>query len=87
MPEYTYRCGACSVIYDRRHSIKEKLIDCEECEATGTLVRIPSAPLILKKDTSRGKIGEQPGKVVKDFISNAKEEIKREKEDLTKREH
>ena len=86
MPEYTYRCSACEIVYERRHSIKEKLIDCEECQAQNTLVRIPSIPLVLKKDTNNGKIGK-PGKVVKDFISNAKEEIKKEKEELTKKEY
>lgn len=86
MPEYTYRCSACEIVYERRHSIKEKLTDCEECQAPNTLVRIPSIPLVLKKDTNSGKIGK-PGKVVKDFISNAKEDLKKEKEELTKKEY
>ena len=85
MPEYTYKCNACMAVYDRRHSIKERLIDCEVCEAIGTLVRIPSLPLVVKKATTGGKISA-PGRVVKEVISDAKEDLKREKDDLTKRE-
>ena len=86
MPEYTYKCEACTTIYNRRHSIKECLTDCEECEAAGTLVRIPSTPLILKKDIIGCKI-DKPGKVVKDFIANAKEDLRKEKETLVRKEH
>jgi putative FmdB family regulatory protein len=86
MPEYTYRCSACEIVYERRHSIKEILTDCEECQTANTLIRIPSIPMVLKKSSDHGKISN-PGKIVKDFISDAKEELKKEKEDFTKKEY
>ena len=54
--------------------------DCIACEQKGTLVRVPSiAGKIIKKNTK--KVGE----VVKQYIKDAKEEIKNEKKSLTSR--
>ena len=86
MPEYTYKCDSCEAIYNVRHSIKERREDCEECEAVGSLVRIPSTPLILKKKSNNATI-EKPGKVVKKFIADAKQELQEEKENLSNKEY
>ena len=86
MPVYTYRCSACDVVYERRHSIKEKLTDCEECREPATLIRIPPVPLILKKEPKDATIGI-PGSVVNKHIADVKEELAREKEELSKKEY
>ena len=86
MPEYTYRCAACGETYDRRHSIKERLTDCEICKVCNSLERIPSIPLILKKIPKGDKIGT-PGSVVNEYITDTKEELKKEKEELSKKEY
>ena len=83
MPRYTYRCESCEVVFETVHSIKEKLKDCEECEPEGTLRRVPSMPLILSK-----KEGVQKRKVgahVKEYIEDAKEDLKQEKQELLKK--
>ena len=86
MPEYTYKCRACETVYEKRHSIKERLTDCEKCNVSDSLERIPSTPLVLKNN-KRGGIIEKPGKVVEKYISDVKEEIKVEKENLSKQEY
>ena len=86
MPEYTYRCESCENICSVRHSIKERLEDCEECKTTGSLIRIPCVPLILKKKNNSDTIGK-PGKVVERFISNAKQDLQEEKENLSNKEY
>ena len=85
MPRYTYRCEGCEVILQAAHSIKEKLTDCEECNSKDTLKRVPSMPMILNKKEDNYK--QQVGSVVKEYIENAKEDLKQEKEELLKQEH
>lgn len=84
MPLYTYECGACEKIFDIRHSIKEKVEECESCKTIGELTRLPSAPFILKKIDPSSK---KAGGLVRDFIQETKREISKEKEELQKREH
>ena len=85
MPEYIYKCRSCEIVFEIFHSIKEKIEDCDHCGENTSLERVPSLPLILKKNNNNGIIGK-PGEMVKDFISDAKEEMKREKKRLSERE-
>ena len=80
MPRYVYSCEECGLIYQRTHSIKEKLTDCEECHAIGALKRIPSMPLILSKNQDKQK--RQVGSLVKEYIEDAKGDLKEEKGEL-----
>ena len=80
MPRYTYHCEECEVVFQTVHSIKEKLTDCEECKIKDTLKRIPSMPLILNKKETDHK--RKVGGYVKEYIENAKEDLKQEKQDL-----
>ena len=82
MPRYTYRCQDCEIVFQVVHSIKEKLEDCEECQTEGVLQRIPSIPLILKKNENEE--GRKPGSLVKEFIEDAKGELKKDKTELSK---
>ncbi len=77
MPHYTYRCDECGGVFAVFHSMKEKLTDCEDCELTDTLERVPSSFSM--------HIKEKPaGKVVKSFIEDAREEVKEEKKKMTR---
>ena len=84
MPRYTYHCEACEIIFQVAHSIKERLTDCEECNSKDVLKRIPSVPLILNKKENNHK--QKVGSFVKEYIENAKEDLKQEKEELLKQE-
>ena len=79
MPRYTYRCDVCGKSFEVSHSISEKLTDCE-CGEEGSLKRIPSLPFRASVKTNKQKAGE----IVKEFIEDAKMEIKKSKEETTK---
>ena len=81
MPRYVYKCQACEVVFQKVHSIKEKLKDCEECDSKETLQRIPSMPLVLTKKQDNEK--RQVGSLVKEYIEDAREEIEQEKKELS----
>ena len=62
------------------HSIKEKLTDCGECDSKETLQRVPSIPTVLTKKQDNQK--RQVGSLVKEYIENAKEDLKDEEIEL-----
>lgn len=80
MPRYTYRCEECDIVFQKAHSIKEKLTDCEECASKDSLKRIPSMPFVFLES-------DRPGKLVNEHIKEAKRELMEEKENLRKTEH
>ena len=82
MPRYIYKCSNCEEVLQIIHSIKEKLKDCEGCDTEGSLTRIPSMPLILTKKQNNEK--RQVGSFVKEYIENVKEDLKDEKEEMSK---
>ena len=79
MPRYVYACRECQVTYQRTHSIKEKLTDCEECGAEDTLKRVPSILRVLN--------GEDAGQLVKGHIEETKKDLQEDKEELRKAEY
>jgi putative FmdB family regulatory protein len=81
MPRYIYKCTACEIVFQKAHSIKEKLKDCEECESEDTLQRLPSMPLILTK--KQGEEKREVGSLVKDYIEDVRKELKQEKKELS----
>ena len=80
MPRYTYCCEECGITFQKAHSIKEKLTDCEECNTEGCLKRGPSMAFVFS-NTGR------PGKVVKDHIETAKQELQEEKQAIREEEY
>jgi len=79
MPKYVYRCKECEKVFEKIHSMSERLTDCESCNTIGSLLKVPTSPSIQYKD-------DNAGKVVKEYIENAKEELLAEKEALKKQE-
>ena len=61
------------------------MTDCEECEAKDTLKRIPSMLTVLNKKEVAHK--RKVGGYVKEYIENAKEDLKQEKQDLLQQEY
>ena len=80
MPRYIYHCKDCEEDLQRSHSIKEKLKDCELCGSKDSLVRVPSG-FIAKFKIQKQK----PGNLVKEFIKDAGEELKEQKNELEKK--
>ena len=80
VPIYIYKCHKCSVCLKKRHSIKEKLTDCEVCKAKDALIRVPPNVSASKKDRPH-----KPGDLVNDCIEKSREELTQQREDLKRK--
>jgi putative FmdB family regulatory protein len=81
MPRYTYRCDECEEVFEVNHSMSNRLEDCELCENTGSLTRVPSSTFIttnLRTTKDNKKVGD----VVKEHIEESKKELKSEQQRL-----
>jgi hypothetical protein len=56
--------------------MSEEWTDCEVCGEPNTLNKIPEVPIYLKSNTA--------GKVVKEHIEEAKQQVREEKEQMKK---
>jgi putative FmdB family regulatory protein len=75
MPKYVYRCKECAKIFEKTHSMSERLTDCEYCNSIESLLKLPRAPSIHYSNGGAGNL-------VDDYIKEAKEELASEKEKL-----
>lgn len=76
MPSYVYECSGCEDITEVFHSMSEERTDCEVCGSENTLNKIPEVPIYIKSKTS--------GNVVKQHIEDAKQQVREDKEKMTK---
>ncbi len=77
MPKYCYKCQECELEFETRHGIKEKLYDCENCNNTGSLRRIPQLTNIVRTNHEVGN--QKIGTLVEEYIKENKEILKQEK--------
>jgi predicted nucleic acid-binding Zn ribbon protein len=75
MPKYFYTCEKCNIEFSIYHSIDDILTDCSTCHASGSLIRVPSQFF----DYRVKEKGNKPGQIVKEYIEETREEIKKEK--------
>ena len=88
MPRYLYECKECGNHFDLRHPITQKYEVCgqiSDCDQKGALVRIPSFSHVIKKTSSSA--GEKVGDLTKEFIEQAREEMKEEKKSLKRQDY
>ncbi len=78
MPTYRYKCQSCDITFEKFHSMSETVEKCVQCESSVT--RIPSLNFNLKKSPSHSKA--QPGSLVREYIKDAKEDLKQQKKDI-----
>jgi putative FmdB family regulatory protein len=81
MPRYSYRCDCCDEEFEQSHSITVVLEDCHLCGEQTCLVRIPS---LMRRVHATGPDNQKVGDVVKKHIEEAKEDVKREKQEMSK---
>ena len=81
MPKYFYRCSSCENELEVYHSMSDKLKDCKECETSGSLVRVPSLAGTTKLVKSSPT---KAGAVVRQFIEDAKADLKYQKKEAKK---
>ena len=87
MPEYTYRCDECDKVHIAKHSIKERLTDCVFCEKKDSLIRVPSTVNIARVATPDPSAPQKAGKIVEEYIKEQREELRKEKRELKKKEY
>jgi putative FmdB family regulatory protein len=77
MPNYVYKCHTCEEVINIFHRFLERPPPCPSCGAEESLKRDYSVPF---KSASVVPDCKQPvGQVVRDFIEQAKEEVREEK--------
>ena len=84
MPKYNYECSECEIMFEIVHPMSEKLIDCLDCETSGSLKRLPSS-FITKYINTSGK--QKPGALVEKSIGEFREALKNQKKEITGKEH
>jgi len=79
VPKYAYRCKECDYTFEAVHGMFIKLRNCDACSTDGSLFRVPSITYSTKSDASPEK---KTGEIVKEFISDAKKEVKEQKREM-----
>ena len=74
MPTYVYKCSLCKQTFEKRHGMFFLLDQCDLCHGRDCVFMIPSLPKNLNINKKK-KVGQ----VVKEYIEDAKKEIKKEK--------
>ncbi len=77
MPVYCYKCKDCEFEFEVRHSMSYESQTCNSCDSKDVF-KIPSLTVARPVRTSSSR----PGKVVDQYIHDAKKEIKEEKKKL-----
>ena len=77
MPTYVYQCKKCNKIFEIRHSMSERQKSCIHCESE-KIFKVPNVLRSKKNNFSNFK----PGKLVDEYITQTKEEVKKEKHRL-----
>ena len=78
MPRYVYSCTACSGEFEISHGMFHEQRECVLCKRMDTIVKKPS--FTIKK--TEAKTQSSPGKVVDEFIQDAKKELKQQRKEL-----
>ena len=79
MPLYDYKCQECDKEFSQFLSVGDKLEHCD-CARKSEVKRQYN----FEGQLSENDAGNKAGKIVNDFIKEAKEEVKRHKEELNK---
>tara|TARA_R100000908_G_C3669181_1_gene92869 strand:+ start:271 stop:528 length:258 start_codon:yes stop_codon:yes gene_type:complete len=78
MPRYIYDCSACKGQFEISHGMFFVQRECILCNRIETITKVPS--FTIKKDIEPQ---DQPvGKVVDEFIEEAKKDLKQQRRDL-----
>ena len=77
MPKYSYKCKECGFEFETRHGMTERLYDCDNCNNSETLYRIPQLTNIVRSNQEVGK--QKVGSLVKDHIEENKKILKEER--------
>ena len=80
MPRYVYNCSKCNGNFVVVHGMTEDYSVCELCSEVDCVHRIPQMPSIKV-------VEKQAGQIVREYIEDAKDELKKEKNQLETKEY
>ena len=80
MPIYIYECKVCGLEFKVSHGMTETHDKCDVCDSS-ELVRIPASFVNLSK---KREVKHKVGNLTKEYITNAQEDLDRQKEGLEK---
>jgi putative FmdB family regulatory protein len=83
MPTYQYRCDKCDKVFDIFHAMSEKVECCQVCESPVSKVLSGGFSIKINPNLKKSK----PGSLVKEYIKDAKEDLKAERERLSSQEY
>ena len=78
MPKYLYKCILCEVELEVYHLMSETKENCEICDTTGTLKKIPSNFRLVPTIKKPKKVGSMVDASIKEF----RQELEQEKHKL-----
>ena len=77
MPNYRYKCESCFAEFNVTHSINSTLDKCAKCGTEDRMNRVPQTFSTIIKDS-----GQKAGEVVKEYIEDAREDLKQQQEKI-----
>ena len=78
MPIYIYECLGCEEQFKVSHGMTEDYEKCDSCESDD----IRRVPTLFTNLTKKHIIKNRTGDLTKEFIENAKEELRQERKEL-----
>ena len=78
MPKYCYQCKNCEHQFEIRHSMRDRLYDCPECELAESLARIPQ---LIQRQIKKQE-NKKTGQLVKEYIEKNREVLKEQKREV-----
>ena len=86
MPRYKYECKLCGATALVFHLMDEVYEDCEECEDTGSMIKLLSSSTTIKTK-SKVKQPAKIGNLTKKFIEKNREILKQQKKETKGKTH
>jgi len=80
MPKYVYKCRNCDGSFTTFHGMTDDQDYCELCDELDCVFRIPQMPSVKLTQNDAGKI-------VREYIEDAKKELQAEKKRLQQKEY
>ena len=80
MPRYVYKCNKCDESFVVVHGMTEDMDHCEVCFELNHVHRIPQMPSVKI-------VKEEAGKIVREYIEDAKKDLSNEKRKLKEKDY
>ena len=80
MPIYVYECADCLGTWKENHGMSETIEECNWCDSKNIYRKPPPVVSVFKPHTKKKKVGD----ITKEYIENAREELKQQKNDMDK---